>query len=193
MYFERQRNFNAQQAEDEGGGGAGRKQAGAKKGNPAAAKVAEGKQKDVYGEVSLQLKIEFMLRFYFKLFLKSTFPFIPQPMLQDLMVKRAKMRFNDMSAMTKLYEHLTKCAQKNIMTLPAEKRAILQKYKKDPHDQYINLKELRDQMLGYRCSNGKLFMYGMANEGRLGVTEKKFDFDAKDKGGDKNLDMKLLN
>ena len=24
-------------------------------------------------------------------------------------------------------------------------------------------------MLGHRCSNGKLFMYGMANEGRLGV------------------------
>lgn len=110
-----------------------------------------------------------MLRFYCKLFLKSTFPFIPQPWLQDLMVKKAKMRFNDTSAMQKLYDHLTKCAHKNIMALPKEQRRFLQKCKKDPHEQYINLKELRDQMLGHRCSNGKLFMYGMANEGRLGV------------------------
>lgn len=33
----------------------------------------------------------------------------------------------------------------------------------------INLKELRDQIFQRRISNGKLFMYGLANEGRLGV------------------------
>ena len=110
-----------------------------------------------------------MLRYCCKPFLRSTFPFVPQPWLQDLMVKKAKMRFNDASAVQKLDGHLTKCARKNIASLPEEQRRFLQKCKKDPHEQYVNLKELRDQMLGHRCSNGKLFMYGMANEGRLGV------------------------
>ena len=36
----------------------------------------------------------------------------------------------------------------------------------------INLKELRDQIFQRRISNGKLFMYGLANEGRLGVVLK---------------------
>ena len=42
------------------------------------------------------------------------------------------------------------------------------KLKKLDHD-YINLKELRDLMFQRRCSNGKLFMFGLANENRLGV------------------------
>lgn len=120
-------------------------------------------------EVPVQLKIEFMLRYWCKLFLKSTFPFIPEHWLRDLMLKKAKMRFNDSNAVQKLYKHLTDCAKKNIETLPKDLERFLQKCKKEPHDRYINLKELRDQMLGYRCQNGRLFMYGMANEGRLGV------------------------
>jgi hypothetical protein len=38
-----------------------------------------------------------------------------------------------------------------------------------PNDDYVNLKELRDQILARRCSNAKLMMFGVANEGRLGV------------------------
>ena len=42
-------------------------------------------------------------------------------------------------------------------------------------DDYINLKELRDQILGRRCGNGKLYMFGVANEKRLGVYVKEID------------------
>lgn len=50
--------------------------------------------------------------------------------------------------------------------------------------EFCNLKEVRDQLLGLRCSNGQLFMFGVSNEGRLGTSldEQK----GKDqKGGDK--------
>jgi len=39
------------------------------------------------GEVSTQIKIEYMLRFFCQQFLNSTFPFIPVKFLKDLMVK----------------------------------------------------------------------------------------------------------
>ena len=41
--------------------------------------------------------------------------------------------------------------------------------RKDNERAFVNLKELRDLLLEQRCSNGCLFMFGMANEGRLGV------------------------
>ena len=42
-------------------------------------------------------------------------------------------------------------------------------------DLYINLKELRDQILRRRCSNGHLLMWGIANDGRLGLDFKELD------------------
>ena len=41
-------------------------------------------------------------------------------------------------------------------------------------EDYINLKELRDQILGRRCSNGQLMMWGIANDGRLGLEFEEF-------------------
>ena len=117
-----------------------------------------------------QLKLEYMLRFHSQRFLKSIFPFVPLSFLQELMQmmqKRARMSFKDTAATNRLFAHLSTCAQANILTLDRERRKCLLDI--DPKAQYVNLKELRDQMLGGRCSNGKLFMFGMANEGRLGV------------------------
>ena len=111
-----------------------------------------------------------MLRFHSQRFLKSIFPFVPLSFLQELMQmmqKRARMSFKDTAATNRLFAHLSTCAQANILTLDRERRKCLLDI--DPKAQYVNLKELRDQMLGGRCSNGKLFMFGMANEGRLGV------------------------
>ena len=48
-----------------------------------------------------------------------------------------------------------------------EKRASMAKNSK-LGTELINLKELRDQILGRRCSNGKLFMFGTAQSDRLG-------------------------
>ena len=42
----------------------------------------------------------------------------------------------------------------------------------DNKDHWVNLKEIRDQIIGKKCSNGKLFMFGVCNEGRLGVITK---------------------
>ena len=48
----------------------------------------------------------------------------------------------------------------------------------------INLKELRDQILGRRCSNGKLFMFGTAQSDRLGSYIEELE---KQKENEKNL------
>ena len=55
------------------------------------------------GEVPLQLKLEYMLRFFGKLFLRSTFPFVPLGWLKSLMVKQARMAFKDTSNVDKLF------------------------------------------------------------------------------------------
>lgn len=65
----------------------------------------------------------------------------------------------------------------------------------NPSREFVNLKELRDQILRRRCSNGKLFMYGVANEGRLGVSlpdiEKK-EASSMDKEGEWTMETKGL-
>jgi hypothetical protein len=48
---------------------------------------SKDKQAVKQGEVSTQIKIEYMLRFFCHQFLDSTFPFIPVKFLKDLMVK----------------------------------------------------------------------------------------------------------
>lgn len=112
-----------------------------------------------------------MLRFFCAKFLKSTFPFIPVKFLQDLMVKQAKMSFKDPKNINKLFQHLVKSADQVInQGNMYDKRNFLRKC--NPGDDYFNLKELRDQLMGRRCSNGKLFMFGVSNEGRLGVALK---------------------
>ena len=50
---------------------------------------------------------------------------------------------------------------------------------------YINLKELRDQIMKRRCSNGQLMMWGIANDGRLGLEFEEFQEGDK-KGGEAN-------
>ncbi len=39
------------------------------------------------------------------------------------------------------------------------------------NEDYVNLKELRDQMVGRRCGNGNVFTWGIANDGRLGFED----------------------
>lgn len=132
-------------------------------------KKASGGPKEVkQGEVSKLLKIEYMLRFFSRVYLKSTFPFVPLQFLKDLMVKQANMLFKDVYNVNKLYSHLVKCADSVLRrgNMAAKRRFYMQCNK---GDDFINLKELRDQILGRRCSNGRLYMYGIANEGRLGV------------------------
>lgn len=47
------------------------------------------------------------------------------------------------------------------------KKKILREHDKKAH--WVNLKEIRDQIINEQCSNGKLFMFGVSNEGRLGI------------------------
>ena len=76
----------------------------------------------------------------------------------------------------------------------AKKKELLKEC--NPSDVYINLKELRDQILGFRCSNGKLFTYGVANEGRLGVhipeLEQQGGKDGKGKDGDESKHFVMM-
>ena len=93
------------------------------------------------------------------------------------------MNFKDTININKLFEHLIKQAkslleQDNTVKMKKQmqdikndeiKRAKAAGDEKKYDDDYINLKELRDLMFNRRCSNGKLFMFGLANENRLGV------------------------
>ena len=63
------------------------------------------------GEVPTQMKIEFMLRFFFRIYMRSTFPFVPQKELKKIMVTMAKMNFKDQANINKLFSHLVKCAR----------------------------------------------------------------------------------
>lgn len=121
------------------------------------------------GEVSLQLKIEFMLRHLSRPFLKTTFPFVPLQFLKDLMVKQAKMSFKDAKSVNKLFSHFVSKANKVLNAPGFRAKRSLFRDAAPSDDDFINLKELRDQILGMRCSNGRVFMLGVANEGRLGV------------------------
>jgi len=79
-----------------------------------------------------------------------------------------------------------------IMNQTSFRNAIIENQKKseyfkklNPNLEFVNLKELRDQMLRHRCGNGKLFMYGCSNDGRLGVAfakqeESKGEIDTKE-------------
>ena len=95
------------------------------------------------GEVPVQMKIEFMLRFFFRIYMRSTFPFVPQKELKKIMVTMAKMNFKDQANINKLFSHLVKCA-KLVLDQPnmASKREYYKQGLQD--DDYINLKELRD-------------------------------------------------
>lgn len=136
------------------------------------------------GEVSDQMKVEYMLRFFNAKNLKSTIPFVPLSNLRDLMTQQAKMSWKDPKKYNKLFNHLTDLAE---ATLNQPNMSEIKKhlYSKEIYkgDQYINLKELRDQIMKRRCSNGQLMMWGIANDGRLGLEFKEFQ-DGDKKGGE---------
>ena len=69
-----------------------------------------------------QTKIEYALRFYSKVYLKSTFPLVPLKHFFDLCKKKARLDLRDQYSFTNLLNHLTKSAHANIMTLPKERR-----------------------------------------------------------------------
>ena len=79
--------------------------------------------------------------------------------------------------MNNLLAHFKKCAKDSMKQDNFEAswkvdemfKTRKQFFIKDKIDDWVNLKELRDQILMKRCSNGMLFMYGVSNEGRLGV------------------------
>ena len=95
------------------------------------------------GEVSPQLKIEYMLRYYAKDYISTTFPFMPLSWLRDLFVNRAKMSFKDPAKYNDLFDHLAKGA--NTVLNQDGMGEMLENLKQlNPGDKFINLKELRD-------------------------------------------------
>ena len=99
--------------------------------------------------------VEYMLRFFNAKNIKSTFPFVPLSSIKDLMTQRAKMSFKDPKKYNKLFNHLTDLAE---ATIDQPNMREVKKHLKSPEiskgEDYINLKELRDQILRRRCSNG---------------------------------------
>ena len=84
-----------------------------------------------------------MLRFFSRVYLKSTFPFVPLQFLKDIMVKQVNMMFKDVYNINKIYSHLTKCADTVLAkSNMSAKRKFYQQCNKG--DDYVNLKELRD-------------------------------------------------
>ena len=85
------------------------------------------------------------------------------------------MSFKDPKKYNKLFNHLTDLAS---ATLDQSNMKEIKKHLKNPEiskgEDYINLKELRDQIMKRRCSNGQLMMWGIANDGRLGLEFKEF-------------------
>jgi hypothetical protein len=88
-----------------------------------------------------------MLRLFFKEYLRSTFPFVPLKNLKTLMGRTLKMSFKDTANMNKLFQHLTKQSEKFINSPGVDGKAREHLRSVSSLDSYVNLKELRDQIL----------------------------------------------
>lgn len=81
--------------------------------------------------------------------------------LKELLFIKAKLSFidEDTVAFNRLFEDLQiDIADTNVSRALVRDETYL-----------INLKELRDQLIGRRCGNGIVFTWGIANDGRLGI------------------------
>jgi len=114
------------------------------------------------GEVDDQLKIEYMLRYSFKQFLQTIYPYVPMDSLKELMDRLAPNGFKASSSISKLYKHLKQCSTTAMNQPSFESSWSGDKYfptrKKfflsiNPNGEFVNLKELRDQIMQKRCSN----------------------------------------
>ena len=117
------------------------------------------------------VKVEYMLRYHNKKWLQSIFPYMPVGDCQALIFGLAGVRYKDELTIEKLFTHLKAQADASIALVDEDFRATLRPLSSSNQGkhEYVSLKELRDLVMGYRCSNDRLFMFGMANEGRLGV------------------------
>lgn len=122
QYEKKQNQFSRSQAAAQGAGG---RKATVRTAASRATTVTKRAGEVKPGEVSQQLKVEYMLRFFARVFLRSTFPLVPLQFLKDLMVKQAKMSFKDTVNVNKLYQHLADCAEQNLAQLPRAKREFL--------------------------------------------------------------------
>lgn len=136
----------------------------------------KGFGKDQKPQVPDRIRIEYMLRYQskevgarLKLDVDKLRPYVPAAAFQAMIFGAAGVRYKDELTAEKLFHHLKQQADASISLLDADFRDMLRPIDARKHEDYINLKEVRDLMLGYRASNNRLFMFGMANEGRLGV------------------------
>lgn len=89
------------------------------------------------------------------------------------MFNKARIRSKEEFVMTKLFTHFKLQALTTISKMEKAHRDLLLEHGKK--EEFVNLKELRDHLMQRRCSNGILFMFGMANEGRLGVRDQQVE------------------
>lgn len=111
---------------------------------------------------------------------KDTYPYVRYNFIKNFIEKLSDKAKKNEAGMNNLMKHLTESAKK-AMRLPSfenswrhhsgcsESRKNLFDDKARMGGEWCCLKELRDQILGRRCDNGMLFMFGVSNEGRLGV------------------------
>jgi hypothetical protein len=103
------------------------------------------------GMVSEQLKIEYMLRYFCKNYVASSFPYIPLWFFKDLMINRAEMNIaKDEKSYKKLFAHFQTMAD-TIMNQQSFKNATVEGMRKteyfdkiNPSGEFVNLKEVRD-------------------------------------------------
>ena len=67
------------------------------------------------GYVSENLKVEYMLRFFFLTnYTSYTYPYVPLQNIKDVMSNQAKMSFKDPKSINKLFSHFKNCAAKTL-------------------------------------------------------------------------------